>query len=192
MKLSVIIGSALTLLTSIITVNAVSGVSTFNDVSIDCSDHLILNGFSPSNSQGSNIFAAAMSDLSPLWVGARCEGSQDASKCNGHGSCVDCTGPACPDEEVCGTCFNVKCTGSLDGETSGSCTGNVIKVKIIDACPATHPANYCKIPQFGGTIAPDEACEASGVDALDIATTARGLLSSFQGNLIIDIESTSC
>lgn len=36
-------------------------------------------GFSPSNSQGNNIFAAAMSDLSPLWVGARCEGTMNAS-----------------------------------------------------------------------------------------------------------------
>ena len=33
-----------------------------------------------------------MSDLSPLWVGARCEGTMDASKCNGHGSCVNCVG----------------------------------------------------------------------------------------------------
>ena len=30
-------------------------------------------------------------------------------------------------------CFNVKCTGSLDGETSGACTGTTIKVKIVDA-----------------------------------------------------------
>ena len=36
-------------------------------------------GFSPSNSQGNNIFAAAMSDLSPLWVGARCQGTMNAS-----------------------------------------------------------------------------------------------------------------
>lgn len=33
-----------------------------------------------------------MSDLSPLWKGARCEGTMDASKCNGHGSCVNCVG----------------------------------------------------------------------------------------------------
>ena len=49
-------------------------------------------GFAPTNSQGNAIFAAAMSDLSPLWVGARCEGTMDASKCNGHGSCVNCVG----------------------------------------------------------------------------------------------------
>ncbi|KAJ7689969.1 hypothetical protein B0H17DRAFT_889964, partial [Mycena rosella] len=70
-------------------------------------------------------------------------------------------------------------TGSLDGETSGACSGATIKVKIIDACPATHPANYCKIAAFGGTIPNDEACEASGTNALDIATTARSSLSSF-------------
>ena len=33
-----------------------------------------------------------MSDLSPLWVGARCQGTQDPSKCNGRGSCVNCVG----------------------------------------------------------------------------------------------------
>ncbi len=59
-------------------------------------------------------------------------------------------------------------TGSLDGEVTGACTSNVVKVKIVDACvlpsrpfpsysqpaslscPATHPANFCKIPEFGG------------------------------------------
>ncbi|KIJ45613.1 hypothetical protein M422DRAFT_166376, partial [Sphaerobolus stellatus SS14] len=81
---------------------------------------------------------------------------------------------------------------SLDGETSGGCTGKTIKVKIIDACPQTHPANYCKTKAFGGTIPDDEACEANGVNAFDIAQTARSALSSFQGNLNIDIESTSC
>ncbi|ETW87362.1 hypothetical protein HETIRDRAFT_99716 [Heterobasidion irregulare TC 32-1] len=177
-------------LAGIATVYAASGVSTFNDYSAQSG--VACSGFSPSNSQGNNIFAAAMSDLSPLWVGARCEGTMNASNCNGSGGCINCAGPACPDEEVCGTCFNVKCTGSLDGETSGSCSGNTIKVKIIDACPATHPENYCKIAQFGGNIRPQEACEASGVNALDIATTARSSLSSFQGNLNIDIESTPC
>ncbi len=50
------------------------------------------SGFPPTNSQGNEVFAAAMSDLSPLWVGAKCEGTMDASKCNGNGSCVDCVG----------------------------------------------------------------------------------------------------
>ncbi|EJF63911.1 hypothetical protein DICSQDRAFT_54596 [Dichomitus squalens LYAD-421 SS1] len=127
---------------------AVAGVSTFNDYSTQTG--VACSGFQPTNSQGNGIFAAAMSDLSPLWVGARCEGTMDASKCNGSGSCVDCAGPACPDEELCGTCFNVRCTGSLDGEVVGACTNNTIKVKIVDACPATHPENFCKIPEFGG------------------------------------------
>ncbi|RDX54816.1 hypothetical protein OH76DRAFT_1002151 [Lentinus brumalis] len=169
---------------------AVAGVTTFNDFGTQ--SNVACAGFGPTNSQGNNIFAAAMSDLSPLWKGARCEGTMDASKCNGHGSCVNCVGPACPDEELCGTCFNVRCTGSLDGEVTGACTANTIKVKIVDACPATHPANFCKIPQFGGTIRPQEACEAVGVNALDIATTARSRLSTFQGNLDIDIEPTTC
>ncbi|PIL27754.1 hypothetical protein GSI_10907 [Ganoderma sinense ZZ0214-1] len=169
---------------------AVAGVSTFNDFSTQST--VACSGFPPTNSQGNAIFAAAMSDLSPLWVGARCEGTMDASKCNGQGSCVNCVGPACPDEELCGTCFNVRCTGSLDGEVNGACTNNVIKVKIVDACPATHPANYCKIPEFGGSIRPIEACEQPNVNAMDIAVTARSSLSTFQGNLNIDIEATTC
>ncbi|KAI0646575.1 hypothetical protein C8Q79DRAFT_1070147 [Trametes meyenii] len=171
-------------------VDAVAGVTTFNDFGTQT--NVACAGFPPTNSQGGGIFAAAMSDLSPLWRGAKCQGTQDASKCNGRGSCVNCVGPACPDEELCGTCFNVRCTGSLDGETTGACTGRTIKVKIVDACPATHPANFCKIPQFGGTIRPIEACEQPGVNALDIATTARSALSTFQGNLNIDIETASC
>ncbi|KAI8986651.1 hypothetical protein BD414DRAFT_460870 [Trametes punicea] len=181
---------ALAVVANIEVSDAVAGVSTFNDFGTQST--VACAGFSPSNSQGNGIFAAAMSDLSPLWQGARCEGTMDASKCNGKGSCVNCVGPACPDEELCGTCFNVRCTGSLDGETSGACTGQTIKVKIVDACPATHPANYCKIPEFGGTIRPIEACEQPGVNAFDIATTARSALSTFQGNLDIDIEPTSC
>ncbi|TFY73270.1 hypothetical protein EWM64_g10742 [Hericium alpestre] len=190
MHLSLTLVFALGVLAQIALVVAVPGVSTFNDYNAQTG--VACAGFSPNNSQGSNIFAAAMSDLSPLWVGARCEGSMNAANCNGQGGCINCAGPACPDEEVCGSCFNVRCTGSLDGETSGACTGNTIKVKIIDACPATHPENYCKIAQFGGDIRPQEACEANGTNALDIATTARSQLSTFQGNLDIDIEATSC
>ncbi|KAF9058692.1 hypothetical protein BDP27DRAFT_1240413 [Rhodocollybia butyracea] len=171
-------------------VGAASGVTTFNDFSSQ--GGVACAGFSASNSQGTNTFAAAMSDLSPLWTGARCQGSMSASNCNGHGSCIDCTGPACPNEEQCGHCFNIQCVSSISGETSGSCSGATIKVKIVDACPATHPENYCKIPAFGGTVPPNQACEASGVNAFDIATTARGVLSSFQGNLNINIEATSC
>ncbi|KAF8898707.1 hypothetical protein BD779DRAFT_1666503 [Infundibulicybe gibba] len=171
-------------------VNAVAGVTTFNDYSTQSG--VACPGFSPTNSQGTNTFAAAMADLSPLWTGPRCAGTMDASKCNGRGACTNCAGPSCAGEGQCGHCFNLRCTGSLDGETSGSCSGNTVKVKIVDACPATHPENYCKIAAFGGNIPTREACEASGVNALDIATTARGALSSFQGNLNIDIETTSC
>ncbi|KAF9068200.1 hypothetical protein BDP27DRAFT_1530195 [Rhodocollybia butyracea] len=171
-------------------VSADTGVSTFNDFSSQSG--VACAGFSPDNSQGTNIFAAALGDLSPLWTGARCEGTITASDCTGTGSCIDCTGPACPDEEQCGQCFNISCASSLDGETTGSCSDTVIKVKIVDACPSTHPENFCKIAEFGGDVPADQACEASGVNAFDIATTARSLLSSFQGNLNINIESTSC
>jgi len=37
-------------------------------------------GFSPSNFQGTGIFAAAMSDLSSLWTGSQCVGTKDANK----------------------------------------------------------------------------------------------------------------
>ncbi|KAM5543723.1 hypothetical protein V8D89_002340 [Ganoderma adspersum] len=184
------VAAAILLATTVGVASAAAGVSTFNDFSTQTT--VACSGFPPTNNQGNAIFAAAMSDLSPLWVGARCEGTMDASKCNGHGSCVDCVGPACPDEELCGTCFNVRCTGSLDGEVTGACTNNVIKVKIVDACPATHPANFCKIPEFGGNIRPIEACEQPNTNAMDIAVTARSVLSTFQGNLNIDIESASC
>jgi len=160
-------------------------VSTFNNFGSQSS--VACSGFSPSNSQGTNIFAAALADLSPLWTGPRCEGSMTASDCNGKGSCTDCTGPACPDQGTCGQCFSIKCVSSLSGETSGACTGTTIKVKIVDACPATHPENFCKIAEFGGTVPNDQACEAQGVNAFDIASTARSTLSSFQGNLNIQI-----
>ncbi|KAJ7056659.1 hypothetical protein C8F01DRAFT_357682 [Mycena amicta] len=190
LNLLVSVTLGITLFGYLSSVNAVAGVTTFNDYTTQSG--VACSGFSPVNSQGNGIFSAAMADLSPLWVGSRCTGSMNAANCNGHGACVNCVGPSCPDELVCGTCFNVKCTGSLDGETTGSCSGATIKVKIIDACPATHPANYCKIAAFGGTVPNNQACEASGTNALDIATTARSALSSFQGNLNIDITSTSC
>ncbi|KAJ7145574.1 hypothetical protein C8R44DRAFT_972645 [Mycena epipterygia] len=170
-------------------VNAVAGVTTFNDYTTQSG--VACAGFSPVNSQGGGIFSAAMADLSPLWVGSRCTGSMNAANCNGHGACVNCLLVRMNWSVGLASTSNAS-TGSLDGETSGACSGATIKVKIIDACPATHPANYCKIAAFGGTIPNDEACEASGTNALDIATTARSALSSFQGNLKIDIESTSC
>ncbi|KAJ7776252.1 hypothetical protein B0H16DRAFT_1712634 [Mycena metata] len=153
-------------------VNAVAGVTTFNDYTTQSG--VACAGFSPVNSQGGGIFSAAMADLSPLWSIEETLHRQRMNWSVGLASMSNAS------------------TGSLDGETSGACSGATIKVKIIDACPATHPANYCKIAAFGGTIPNDEACEASGTNALDIATTARGALSSFKGNLRIDIESTSC
>ncbi|KAL0951148.1 hypothetical protein HGRIS_007882 [Hohenbuehelia grisea] len=63
-------------------VNAAAGVTTFNDYgsqsAVACSGFL---SNLASNSQGNGIFAAALSDISPLWTGARCSGSKDASKC---------------------------------------------------------------------------------------------------------------
>lgn len=170
--------------------NAVSGVATFNDYSTQST--VACSGYSPSNSQGSGVYAAALGDLSPLWTGSKCEGTISASNCNGKGACTNCVGPACPDELQCGQCYNIKCVSSLDGETSGSCSGKTIKVKIVDACPSEHPANYCKIAEFGGSVPANQACEAAGVNAFDIATTARSALSSYQYNLNIDIEATSC
>jgi len=169
---------------------AVSGVTTFNNY--DSQGGVACSGFTSANNQGNSIFAAAMADGSPLWTGPKCQGTKDASKCSGKGACTNCTGPACPNEGQCGKCFNVKCISSISGETSGACSGKTIKVKVIDACPQTHPENYCKTPEFGGTVPDNQACEANGVNALDIATTARSQLSTFQGNLNIDIETTSC
>ncbi|KAF8181764.1 hypothetical protein K438DRAFT_1976062 [Mycena galopus ATCC 62051] len=129
-------------------VDAVAGVTTFNDYTTQSG--VACAGFSPVNSQGGGIFSAAMADLSPLWVGSRCTGSMNALT-------ATATEPALivlaveyfPRELFALIQLDVgkaSCrTGSLDGETSGACSGATIKVKIIDACPATHPANYCKI-----------------------------------------------
>ena len=58
-------------------VNAVAGVTTFNDYTTQSG--VACAGFSPVNSQGNGIFSAAMADLSPLWVGSRCTGSMNAA-----------------------------------------------------------------------------------------------------------------
>ena len=121
-------------------------------------------------------------------------------------------------------------TGSLDGETSGACTSNTIKVKIVDAsvdkftllrnAPESHALQLschtsCQLLQDPGvrrgkfipdfrttesrsliwtrlrqTIRPIEACEASGTNALDIATTARSELSTFV-RTCLDVEMSS-
>lgn len=93
------------------------------------------------------------------------------------------------------------------GDTS-VCTGKTVIVKIIDACPSTHPANFCKnaryvravIPfhhsasdmnfmnRFGGQIRQEGTCTAPGVNAIDVAETARSILSTSRDNLNIDIE----
>ncbi|CDO71196.1 hypothetical protein BN946_scf184845.g67 [Trametes cinnabarina] len=105
---------ALVIVTDIEVADAVVRVSLFNDVlmyvrsldlsgvvddmfpaQFDTQTTVACAGFPPTNSQGNGIFAAAMSDLSPLWQGATCQGIMVASKCNGHGSCVDCVGRGC-------------------------------------------------------------------------------------------------
>ncbi|KAF8589293.1 hypothetical protein K439DRAFT_1333077 [Ramaria rubella] len=180
------IATLISIFTSITIVYAASGETTFNDFSTQSG--VACSGFSPTNSQGTNIFAAALGDLSPLWTGPKCQGTVSASNCDGHGDCINCTGPPCVGQGTCGQCFNIKCTGSLEGETSGSCTGNTITVKVVDACPSEHPENYCKTIEFGGTVPDNGACRAPGVNQFDIATTARSTLSTFQGNLLVDIE----
>jgi hypothetical protein len=67
----------ITLFGSLPGVNAVAGVTTFNDYTTQSG--VACAGFSPVNSQGGGIFSAAMADLSPLWVGSRCTGSMNAA-----------------------------------------------------------------------------------------------------------------
>ncbi|TDL25771.1 hypothetical protein BD410DRAFT_837233 [Rickenella mellea] len=171
---------------SVSTVYGASGITTFNDYGTQTG--VACSGYKPTNSQGSNIYAAAIGDLSPVWTGPKCQGSLDPKKCNGHGGCTNCAGPACPGQGTCGKCFNIKCTGPLNGETSGKCSGKTVKVKVVDACPSEHPLNYCKTPAFGGTTPALGSCEAPGVNQFDIATSARAALSSYKYNLYIDIE----
>jgi hypothetical protein len=73
-------------LASAVGVFCVSGVTTFNDVrsspralrhfakplsQYTTQSGVACSGYKPTNSQGTNIYAAAMSDLSPLWTGSK-------------------------------------------------------------------------------------------------------------------------
>ncbi|KIJ60470.1 hypothetical protein HYDPIDRAFT_170234 [Hydnomerulius pinastri MD-312] len=178
------------LLSAVVGVVADSGIATFNNY--DAQGGVACPGFPSSNNQGNGIYAAALGDLSPLWTGPKCAGSINGSNCNGSGGCINCTGPSCSGEGQCGNCFSITCAGSADGETSGSCSGQSVKVKVVDACPSSHPENYCKLSQFGGNVPANQCCEAAGVNAFDIATSAQSILSSYKYNININIQAVSC
>ncbi|CZR67284.1 uncharacterized protein PAC_17183 [Phialocephala subalpina] len=108
-------------------------------------------------SGSSGTYGAALSDLSPLWSGAKCSGSIDTSKCSGQNPIGGYSGPACP-KTTCGKCFKVCNKGGYGGATVGG-VGNCITVDIIDACPSSSAYNYCKT-----SVPADERCGASGVN----------------------------
>src|ERR1700689_1773776 len=54
----------------------------------------------------SGTYGAALSDLSPLWTGGKCDGYVDTSKCNGQNPISGYSGPACP-KDTCGKCYKV-------------------------------------------------------------------------------------
>ncbi|TDL25770.1 hypothetical protein BD410DRAFT_801110 [Rickenella mellea] len=178
---------AVSVLASICAVKAASGITTFNDYGTQ-SGVACGSGYKPTNSQGNGIYAADpnVKDLEMLasatvTVAATTVLDQHAQ------ARVPVENATTSNVGVMQSHFAsllkmiFKGTGSLDGETSGKCSGKTIKVKVVDACPSTHPENYCKIKAFGGSIPDYGACEASGTNAFDIATTARGALSSYLG-----------
>ena len=111
-------------------------------------------------------YAAAVADLSPnIWKGAPCSGTKDTSQCAGQSPVAGYHPPSCPPTN-CGKCFTVTNVGGIGGGRAGG-TGKSIVVEIVDACPATNAANYCKTD-----IPADQRCEAGGTDMLDIDQSA--------------------
>jgi NAD-dependent dihydropyrimidine dehydrogenase PreA subunit len=72
--------------------------------------------------------------------------------------------PWCP-RSNCGICYRVTNQGGYAGGHIGG-VGNSVVVQIVDSCPASHPANFCKT-----NVPADQRC-APGVNTLDIDESA--------------------
>ncbi len=129
----------------------------------------------------SGTYGAAASDISPNISGGTCSGSIDPSQCNGQSPVAGWTPPSCPTSK-CGTCYTVTHTGSV-GSAIGR-VGNTITVQIIDACPSTSPANYCKTDMPS-----TQRCGDSGTNQLDIDTSAYMALT---GQAFGNVRSQNC
>jgi hypothetical protein len=106
----------------------------------------------------SGTYGAALSDLSPLWAGAKYSGSINTSKCSGQNPIGGYSGLACPNT-TCGKCYKVCNKGGYGGAAVCG-VGNCITMQIIDACPSSSSYNYCKT-----SVPADERCGASGANA---------------------------
>ena len=118
-------------------------------------------------------FGAAASDISPQIAGPKCAGTIDMSMCQKGSPPSNYQGPSCPTSN-CGLCYkvtNLGPYGTMNPDTdpahapaTNKSMGSVI-VQIIDSCPASHAANFCKV-QIG--IPANERCGDSETNQLDI------------------------
>ena len=137
---------------------------TFNDYSTQSS---VACGTNPGDNPSLDLYMAAASDNSAdLFQGGCNYSSQDTAMDMSQCSAVQAGtyhGPACHNG-LCGHCFNVT------NSPSPGAGGPSIVVKIIDACPKYHAANYCKTDALGYTA--EDRCAADD-DHLDVSINAR-------------------
>ena len=112
----------------------------------------------------SGTYGAAAADIAPNIGSGICSGSIDPSKCNGQSPAAGWVPPACP-KTNCGKCYTVTHTGGVGSSVGG--VGNSITVQIIDACPSTSAANFCKTD-----VPSNQRCGDSGTNQLDIDKSA--------------------
>ena len=112
----------------------------------------------------SGTYGAAAADIAPNIGSGVCSGSIDPSKCNGQSPAAGWVPPTCP-KTNCGKCYTVTHTGGIGSSVGG--VGNSITVQIIDACPSTSAANFCKTD-----VPSNQRCGDSGTNQLDIDKSA--------------------
>ena len=116
-------------------------------------------------------YAAAMSDIAPNFNLGRCTGSVDMSEClPGFRANPDYPAPQCP-RKYCGCTYHVMNMGALSqssspGQVQGVGSKNIV-VQIVDACPSTHPQNFCKT-----NIPTNQRCMDPTSNQLDIDQSA--------------------
>lgn len=133
-------------------------------------------------------YGAAASDIAPNIAGGICAGSIDPSQCAGQSPVLGYMAPVCP-RGTCGQCYTVTHTGGIGGSTGG--VGNSITVEIIDVCPSTNAANFCKTDMPAS-----QRCGDAGTNQLDIDQSAyMALTGQAFGNgptLMISISPSCC
>lgn len=110
-------------------------------------------------------YGAAAGDLSPDISGGACSGRIDMSECNGQSPQNGYMPPRCP-RGNCGLCYRVTNKGGHKGAAMHG-IGKSIIVQIIDSCPSTNAANFCKM-----NLPASERCESRNTNQLDIDKSA--------------------